>query len=38
MNIDYFSKRMVNKGTALLGGCYEAKSADINAISELKQI
>jgi len=38
MNIDYFSKRMVNKEAALLGGFYEAKSANINAISELKQI
>ena len=33
-----FSKKMVDKGATILGGCCETKPAHINAISELKQI
>ncbi|MDC6465764.1 homocysteine S-methyltransferase family protein [Pelagibacteraceae bacterium] len=33
-----FSKRMVNKGATILGGCCETKPSHINAISKLKQI
>ena len=33
-----FSKRMVNKGATILGGCCETKPFHINAISKLKQI
>ena len=33
-----FSKKMVNKGATILGGCCETKPAHINAISKLKQI
>jgi len=33
-----FSKRMVNKGATILGGCCETKPAHINAISKLKKI
>jgi homocysteine S-methyltransferase len=33
-----FSKKMVNKGATILGGCCETKPSHINAISTLKQI
>ena len=33
-----FSKRMVNKGATILGGCCETKPAHIRVISKLKQI
>ena len=33
-----FSKRMVNKGATILGGCCETKPSHINAIAKLKQI
>ena len=33
-----FSKRMIDKGATILGGCCETKPNHINAISELKQI
>ena len=33
-----FSKRMVDKGATILGGCCETKPSHINAISKLKQI
>ena len=33
-----FSKRMVDKGATILGGCCETKPFHINAISKLKQI
>jgi len=33
-----FSKRMVDKGSTILGGCCETKPFHINAISKLKQI
>jgi len=33
-----FSKRMVNKGATILGGCCETKPSHIKAISKLKQI
>ena len=32
-----FSKRMVNKGATILGGCCEVKPSHISAISKLKQ-
>ena len=33
-----FSKRMIDKGATILGGCCETKPTHINAISKLKQI
>ena len=33
-----FSKRMLDKGATILGGCCETKTSHINAISKLKQI
>ena len=33
-----FSKKMIDKGATILGGCCETKPAHINAISKLKQI
>jgi len=33
-----FSKKMVDKGATILGGCCETKPSHINAISKLKQI
>ena len=33
-----FSRRMVNKGATILGGCCETKPSHINAISRLKHI
>ena len=33
-----FSKRMLNKGATILGGCCEVKPSHINAIAKLKQI
>ena len=33
-----FSKRMVNKGATILGGCCETKPSHISAISKLKKI
>jgi len=33
-----FSKRMVDKGATILGGCCETKTSHISAISKLKQI
>ena len=33
-----FSKRMVDKGATILGGCCETKPSHINSISKLKQI
>ena len=33
-----FSKRMVDKGATILGGCCETKPTHINAIAKLKQI
>ena len=34
----YFSRKMVDKGATILGGCCETKPSHINAISKLKQI
>jgi len=31
-----FSKKMMNKGATILGGCCETKPSHINAISKLK--
>ena len=33
-----FSKRMVDKGATILGGCCETKPSHIDAISKLKKI
>ena len=32
-----FSKRMINKGATILGGCCETKPSHINAITKLRQ-
>ena len=33
-----FSKKMINKGATILGGCCETKPSHIRAISKLKEI
>jgi len=38
INFLEFSKRMINKGATILGGCCETKPSHINAVSKLKLI